>query len=51
MERFKHMIVCIFHHRIVLIDDALDCLISFLDFIYAFQVQFYYEGKLSLWDP
>ena len=48
MERFKHMIVCIFHHRIVLIDDALDCLISFSDFIYAFQVQFYYEGKLSL---
>jgi hypothetical protein len=29
----------------VLIDDALDCLISFSDFIYAFQVQFFYEGK------
>lgn len=32
--------------RIVLIDDALDCLISFSDFIYAFQVQFYYEGMV-----
>ncbi|XP_021373690.1 UPF0705 protein C11orf49 homolog isoform X2 [Mizuhopecten yessoensis] len=29
--------------RIILLDDALDCLISFADFIYAFQVQFYYE--------
>ena len=26
-------------------DDAQDCLISFPDFIYAFQTQFYYEGK------
>ncbi|KAH9500553.1 hypothetical protein Btru_072247 [Bulinus truncatus] len=33
--------------RIVLIDDALDCLISFTDFIYAFQVQFYYEEFLE----
>ncbi|GFN86687.1 upf0705 protein c11orf49-like protein [Plakobranchus ocellatus] len=33
--------------RIVLIDDALDCLISFSDFIYAFQVQFYYEEFLE----
>ncbi|CAL1546231.1 unnamed protein product [Lymnaea stagnalis] len=33
--------------RIVLIDDALDCLISFYDFIYAFQVQFYYEEFLE----
>ncbi|PVD34117.1 hypothetical protein C0Q70_05380 [Pomacea canaliculata] len=33
--------------RIVLIDDALDCLISFSDFIYAFQVQFYYEEFLD----
>nr|KAG5698638.1 hypothetical protein BaRGS_003152 [Batillaria attramentaria] len=35
------------HKRIVLIDDALDCLISFSDFIYAFQVQFYYEEFLD----
>lgn len=33
--------------RIVLIDDALDCLISFSDFIYALQVQFYYEEFLD----
>ncbi|XP_005112084.3 UPF0705 protein C11orf49 homolog [Aplysia californica] len=33
--------------RIVLIDDALDCLISFPDFIYAFQVQFFYEEFLE----
>ncbi|BFZ05315.1 hypothetical protein BsWGS_08354 [Bradybaena similaris] len=33
--------------RIVLIDDALDCLISFSDFIYAFQVQFYFEEFLA----
>ncbi|KAL8601950.1 hypothetical protein ACOMHN_008442 [Nucella lapillus] len=33
--------------RIVLIDDALDCLISFSDFIYAFQVQFYYGEFLD----
>lgn len=33
--------------RIVLIDDALDCLISFSDFIYAFQVQFYFEEFLD----
>lgn len=25
-------------------DDALDCLIGFSDFLYAFQAQFYYEG-------
>ena len=25
-------------------DDAMECLISFSDFLYAFQVQFYYEG-------
>nr|CAB3226506.1 UPF0705 protein C11orf49 homolog [Phallusia mammillata] len=29
--------------RIVLMDDALDCLMSFVDFLYAFQIQFYYE--------
>ncbi|VDI13220.1 Hypothetical predicted protein [Mytilus galloprovincialis] len=29
--------------RIILLDDAMDCLISFSDFIYAFQIQFYYE--------
>ncbi|KAK0055130.1 UPF0705 protein isoform X2 [Biomphalaria pfeifferi] len=33
--------------RIVLIDDALDCLISFSDFVYAFQIQFYYEEFLE----
>lgn len=33
--------------RIILLDDALDCLISFTDFIYAFQVQFYYEEFLD----
>lgn len=33
--------------RIILLDDALDCLISFQDFIYAFQVQFYYEEFLD----
>ncbi|MGH0164594.1 UNVERIFIED_CONTAM: hypothetical protein FKN15_047350 [Acipenser sinensis] len=32
--------------RIVLMDDAMDCLMSFPDFLYAFQVQFYYEGSL-----
>lgn len=25
-------------------DDAIDCLMSFCDFIYAFQFQFYYQG-------
>ncbi|WAR04036.1 CK049-like protein [Mya arenaria] len=33
--------------RIILLDDALDCLISFTDFIYAFQTQFYYEEFLD----
>ncbi|KAL4225513.1 hypothetical protein ACF0H5_016201 [Mactra antiquata] len=33
--------------RIILLDDALDCLISFPDFIYAFQTQFYYEEFLD----
>ncbi|KAK6192437.1 hypothetical protein SNE40_003906 [Patella caerulea] len=33
--------------RIILIDDALDCLISFSDFIYAFQAQLYYEEFLE----
>lgn len=35
--------------KIVLIDDAHDCLISFTDFLYAFQVQLYFNGKLSRW--
>ena len=26
-------------------DDAMDCLMSFTDFLYAFQIQFYYEGE------
>ena len=34
--------------RIILLEDAMDCLMSFTDFLYAFQIQFYYEGKLSL---
>lgn len=33
--------------RIILMDDALDCLMSFPDFIYAFQVQFYFNEFLS----
>ena len=30
--------------RIVLMDDAVDYLMSFADFLYAFQLQFYYQG-------
>lgn len=26
-------------------DDAMDCLMSFSDFLFAFQIQFYYSGK------
>ncbi|XP_072242819.1 centriolar satellite-associated tubulin polyglutamylase complex regulator 1 [Leuresthes tenuis] len=33
--------------RIVLMDDATDCLMSFSDFIYAFQLQFYYQEFLD----
>ncbi|XP_068595432.1 centriolar satellite-associated tubulin polyglutamylase complex regulator 1 [Brachionichthys hirsutus] len=33
--------------RIVLIDDARDCLISFSDFLYALQLQFYYQEFLD----
>ncbi|KAM9854527.1 centriolar satellite-associated tubulin polyglutamylase complex regulator 1 [Aulostomus maculatus] len=33
--------------RIVLMDDAIDCLMSFSDFIYAFQLQFYYQEFLD----
>lgn len=33
--------------RIILMDDAMDCLISFTDFLYAFQVQFCYDGLCS----
>ena len=32
--------------RIVLMDDAVDYLMSFADFLYAFQLQFYYHGKV-----
>lgn len=32
--------------RMVLMDDAGDCLLSFSDFIYAFQLQFYYQGAV-----
>ena len=28
-------------------DDAQDCLISFTDFLFAFQAQFYYDGKFQ----
>ena len=31
-------------------EDAIDCLMSFPDFLYAFQTQFFYEGKQGfLW--
>ncbi|XP_068168945.1 centriolar satellite-associated tubulin polyglutamylase complex regulator 1 [Antennarius striatus] len=33
--------------RIVLIDDATDCLMSFSDFLYALQLQFYYQEFLD----
>ncbi|CAI9607033.1 unnamed protein product [Staurois parvus] len=33
--------------RIVLMDDAMDCLMSFSDFLYAFQIQFYYSEFLE----
>ncbi|XP_045146970.1 UPF0705 protein C11orf49 homolog isoform X3 [Echinops telfairi] len=33
--------------RIVLLDDAMDCLMSFSDFLLAFQVQFYYSEFLE----
>ncbi|ELU16370.1 hypothetical protein CAPTEDRAFT_138684, partial [Capitella teleta] len=33
--------------RIILMDDAMDCLISFSDFLYAFQVQFFYGEFLT----
>ena len=31
--------------RIILMEDAMDCLISFTDFLLAFQAQFYYDGQ------
>ncbi|XP_031153695.2 UPF0705 protein C11orf49 homolog [Sander lucioperca] len=33
--------------RIVLMDDAIDCLMSFSDFLYTFQLQFYYQEFLD----
>ncbi|KAM3608277.1 uncharacterized protein V6R79_022540 [Siganus canaliculatus] len=33
--------------RIVLMDDAIDCLMSFSDFLYAFQLHFYYQEFLE----
>lgn len=33
--------------RIALMDDAIDCLMSFSDFLYAFQLQFYYQEFLD----
>ncbi|XP_031550009.1 UPF0705 protein C11orf49 homolog [Actinia tenebrosa] len=29
--------------KIILMEDAMDCLMSFVDFLYAFEIQFYYE--------
>lgn len=38
--------ILLFHiFRIILMEDAIDCLMSFPDFLYAFQTQFFYEGK------
>ncbi|XP_064432587.1 centriolar satellite-associated tubulin polyglutamylase complex regulator 1 isoform X1 [Mirounga angustirostris] len=33
--------------KIVLMDDAMDCLMSFSDFLFAFQIQFYYSEFLE----
>ncbi|KAM4017638.1 centriolar satellite-associated tubulin polyglutamylase complex regulator 1 isoform 2-T2 [Anomaloglossus baeobatrachus] len=33
--------------RIVLMDDAMDCLMSFSDFLFAFQIQFYFSEFLD----
>ncbi|KAB0371257.1 hypothetical protein FD755_017666 [Muntiacus reevesi] len=33
--------------QIVLMDDAMDCLMSFSDFLFAFQIQFYYSEFLE----
>ncbi|XP_030644241.1 centriolar satellite-associated tubulin polyglutamylase complex regulator 1 [Chanos chanos] len=33
--------------RIVLMDDAMDCLMSFSDFLYSLQIQFYFEEFLE----
>ncbi|XP_062856217.1 centriolar satellite-associated tubulin polyglutamylase complex regulator 1 isoform X2 [Trichomycterus rosablanca] len=33
--------------KIVLMDDAVDCVMSLSDFLYAFQIQFYYEEFLE----
>ena len=33
--------------RIVLMDDAIDCLMSFSDFLYALQLQLYYQGTAA----
>ena len=30
-----------------MVDDSLDCLISFSDFVYALQLRLYYDGELS----
>lgn len=42
---FVSQILSLFPLRIVLMDDAMDCLMSFSDFLFAFQIQFYYSGE------
>jgi hypothetical protein len=42
-----HKLIFSFSVRIVLMDDAMDCLMSFSDFLFAFQIQFYYSGECS----
>lgn len=46
--RPKMIVGILFPLRIVLMDDALDCLMSFTDFLLAFQLQFYYQGTVLI---
>lgn len=39
------MIAVLSSSRIAAMDDTIDCLMSFSDFLYAFQLQFYYQGN------
>jgi len=43
----RHRVV-VFCTRIVLVDDSLDCLISFTDFVYALQLRLYYDGEFPI---